>query len=119
MKVCSKHFEESDFHTQSKELRHADLCLRPRKTNLRRRNLKRNAVPTKNLPTGTHENIKKKERRNLTRYDPVQQPILKSDCEVMTQNQDENELHAQEMIHRPDELLAAEALCAFINKDNL
>ncbi|XP_045464141.1 uncharacterized protein LOC123673600 isoform X2 [Harmonia axyridis] len=92
MKVCSKHFEESDFHTQSKELRHADLCLRPRKTNL---------------------------RRNLSRYDPVQQPILKSDCEVMTQNQDGNELHAQEMIHRPDELLAAEALCAFINKDNL
>lgn len=69
--MCSNIFQYS-----GKELRHADLCLRPRKTNLRRRNLKRNAVPTKNLPTGTHENIKKKERRNLTRYDPVQQPIV-------------------------------------------
>ncbi|XP_045477577.1 uncharacterized protein LOC123682815 [Harmonia axyridis] len=111
-RVCSKHFDESDFYTQSEDIRHADLCLRPRKTTVRRRKLKRNAVPTKNLPTITHENSKKEGRRNNRSV----QPIVKSDCEVMTQNQDENEGHAKVTIHTPNELLAAEALCVILPK---
>ncbi|XP_044753605.1 uncharacterized protein LOC123313013 [Coccinella septempunctata] len=61
MRVCSKHFEESDFY--------------PRAKNSRRQRLKKNAVPTKNLPEGSHDTTKKKERRNISKYESAQ-PIV-------------------------------------------
>lgn len=48
----------------------------PRKTNVTRLRLKKNAFPTKNLPKGSHETTNRKKRRTLFKYEPAQPLVI-------------------------------------------